>query len=191
MTELELLAVALFAGTVLGTGLLVALLWATRAVVGAVAGSVGPRTGSGVHLDPDSDLDVVHLEDRFRSLEHERHVTTGVVTDVVAESRRPGSLPLSLARDRREGVRVDVAIPTPGTPVASEWFPLPDELAGRSRLERLLDREGLAGERLSELLGHEVPVRKDGEEWRIAVEERSLARRVARRGVDRLRSRRV
>lgn len=185
MTDLELLVFALGAGLVVGVGTLVAALAATTAAVRSLVAAAGPQTGTGVHLD------IGAVEDRFRTLDHERHVTAGVVTDVVPEARRPGPSVLALLRARRAGVRVDVAIPTPERDVACEWFPLPDELTGRSRLERLLGGADVPGERLSDLVGREVPVRKNGSEWRVAVDGRSLPARSFARGLDVLFSRRV
>lgn len=181
MTDLELLVFALGVGVVVGVGLLVALLAAATAAVRTL---LATHVGTGVHLD------LVDVEAHLRTLEHERHVTAGVVTDVVPESRRPGRMPLALVRPRRTGVRVDVAIPTPDGGVASEWFPLPNELTGRSRLERLLHDAEVPGDHLSDLIGRDVPVSKRGAEWRVST-RRSLSPRSFARGLDLLFSRRV
>ncbi|WP_254534796.1 hypothetical protein [Halomarina litorea] len=181
MTDLELLVFTLSVGVVVGLGLLVALL---AAVTAAVRTLLASHVGTGVHLD------LADVETHLRALEHERYVTAGVVTDVVPESRRSGRMPFALARSRRPGVRVDVAIPTPEGATASEWFPLPDDLTGRSPLERLLHDAAVPGERLSDLVGREVPVTKRGAEWRLSCSD-SLTTRSLARGLDVLFSRRV
>ncbi|QCJ46552.1 hypothetical protein [Haloprofundus sp. MHR1] len=106
------------------------------------------------------------VERHLESLALERHVDAGVVRAVEPERRRPGRSPAAYARNPVDGVRVDVAIPTPDRPVVSEWFPLPARLDGGSRLEAVLRRYGVPPSDLSELLGTEVPVRRDARgEW--------------------------
>ncbi|WP_224335305.1 hypothetical protein [Haloprofundus halobius] len=106
------------------------------------------------------DRSLVDVERHLEALALERHVDTGVVRAVDPERRRPGRGPAAYARDPVDGVRVDVAIPTPAHPVVSEWFPLPERLDGRSRLEAVLRRYDVPPGNLSELLGTEVPVRR-------------------------------
>jgi hypothetical protein len=106
------------------------------------------------------DRSLGEVERHLESLALERHVDTGVVCAVEPERRRPGYGPSAYARPPVDGVRVDVAIPTPDRPVVSEWFPIPERLDGRSRLESVLRRYEVPAENLSGLLGVEVPVRK-------------------------------
>ncbi|WP_224268738.1 hypothetical protein [Haloprofundus salinisoli] len=106
------------------------------------------------------------VERHLESLALERYVDAGVVRAVEPERRRPGRGPAAYARDPVDGVRIDVAIPTPRCPVVSEWFPLPERLDGRSRLEAVLRGYDVPPGDLSAFLGTEVPVRKGASgEW--------------------------
>ncbi|WP_224449408.1 hypothetical protein [Haloprofundus salilacus] len=137
-----------------------------------VASALTARTATVV---PD-DRTLGDVERELESLALERHVDTGVVRAVDPERRRPGRGPAAYARDPVEGVRIDVAIPTPGGPIVGEWFPLPERLDGRSRLEALLRRYDVPPSNLSELLGTEVPVRRaPNGEWIVDWEPRREA----------------
>ncbi|KTG08660.1 hypothetical protein AUR64_18515 [Haloprofundus marisrubri] len=121
-----------------------------------VASALTARTATVV---PD-DRSLGDVERHLESLALERHVDSGVVRAVEPERRRPGRSPAAYARPPTDGVRVDVAIPTPERPLVSEWFPLPERLDGRSQLETVLRRYDVPADDLSELLGTEVPVHR-------------------------------
>lgn len=179
-TEIDLLLVLAFGSLALVLGTIGFLAWVVASVVGDLAAAVSP-------VQRGETLAIADVEAHLDSLDHERFVDSGVVQAVTAERRRPGRLPFALARDPREGLRVDVAVPTPLGETATEWFPVPDRLDGDSRFERLLAANDVPHRNVAELVGAEVPIEKVGGQWRIAVQEPRHAS--VARAVERLRAR--
>jgi hypothetical protein len=110
--------------------------------------------------------DIRDVELRVAGLRALDHVDSGVVTAVVPERRR-GARGLSRF-SLSDGVRFDLALPTPDDRRAQLWVPVPEELTGNSRLERVAEVCDVFPDEISDAVGAELPLdRGDDGQWRV------------------------
>ncbi|MGM0592106.1 MAG: hypothetical protein ACQETI_10855 [Halobacteriota archaeon] len=170
MTPLEFLLLVAAGLLVVGLVGYVSVLVVIALAVGRLLTAVGQFIGTSADATGRSLAD---LEAHLESLALAAHIDTGVVCSVEPERRRPRGV-TGLFTPPRDGVRIDVAVPSPERAVTSIWFALPDSLRGESALERFLGRAGIAADELSELVGREVPVElTDRGTWRVQWEVQS------------------
>lgn len=111
--------------------------------------------------------DIRNVELSVAGLRALDHVDAGVVTAVVPERRRGtrGLDRFSLT----DGVRFDLTLATPDDRRAWVWVPVPSQLTGQSRFERVAEACGVFPDEISDAVGAELPlVRRPDGTWRVA-----------------------
>lgn len=163
MVELELVLLVLL---VVFTVAAVAMLGAT-AVAAWVTARLAANALTLVRPVVVGPADIHDVELRVAGLRALDHVDSGVVTTVVPERRRGkrGLSRLSLS----DGVRFDLALATPDDRRAWLWVPVPTQLTGDSRFERVAAACGVFPDEISDAVGAELPlVRGTDGTWRVA-----------------------
>lgn len=162
MVNVELVLLTLLVVFVVGAvamlGATAVAAWVTTRLATSVLTVVRPAV-----LGP---TDIRDVELRVAGLRALDHVDAGVVTAVVPERRRGrrGLDRFSLT----DGVKFDLALPTPDDRTASLWVPLPERLTGDSRFERVAAACGVFPDEISDAVGAELPlVRGADGTWRV------------------------
>ncbi|WP_411966815.1 hypothetical protein [Haloferax sp. YSSS75] len=166
MVELELVLIALLLVFTIGA---MAMLGAT-AVAAWVTARLAANALTLVRPVVVGPTDIRDVELRVAGLRALDHVDAGVVTAVSPERRRGkrGLSRLSLS----DGVRFDLALATPDDRRAWLWVPVPAQLTGESRFERVAAACGVFPDEISDAVGAELPlVRGTDGTWRVAESE--------------------
>lgn len=120
----------------------------------------------GASIAEAEDPSLAELEEEMRTMQIEGEIDKGVVTEVVPERR---------AKRRSEyenGISVHVRIPNNRGTTTEFWLPIPDELNGRSKIEKFNYLYDIPLDDLDELVGLKVPVEKNrNDEWEVTWEK--------------------
>jgi len=100
----------------------------------------------------------------------EEDIDKGIITEVVPERRENER---AFAKEEYEkGISVHVRIPNNQGTETEFWLPIPDDLDGRSKIEKFKQLYDVPLDDLDELVGLEVPVEKNrNDEWEVTWEK--------------------
>ncbi|WP_416841028.1 hypothetical protein [Haloferax sp. DFSO52] len=165
MVELELVLIALL---LVFTLTAVAMLGATAVAAWVMARFAANVLNVLMAVRPTvfGPADIRDVELKVAGLRALDHVDAGVVTAVVPERRRGtrGLDRFSLT----DGVRFDLALATPDDRTAWLWVPLPSQLTGESRFERVAAACGVFPDEISDAVGTELPlIRGQDGRWHV------------------------
>lgn len=112
------------------------------------------------------DPSLTELEEEMRTMQMEKDIDHGIITEVIPERRKKSRGFQSGTYEK--GICLRVRIPDNQGTTTDFWLPIPDELDGRSKIEFFKHLYDIPLDDLDELVGLKVPVEKNrNDEWEV------------------------